>query len=117
MKRTLAGSLAGLLLLVAGCASDDGEASEEAVVVDIQIKDGEVTPLGDRVDVTVGDTITLHIASDAEEAIHVHTEPEHEFEVKPGDSVKKSFTVYSPGLVAIEAHHLDTTIVRLIVRP
>ena len=85
--------------------------------MDIAIKDGKVTPQGDRVDVKVGQKVTLHITSDVEEAIHVHSEPEHEYEVGPGDDVEKSFTIDTPGQIAVEAHHLDLTIVQLVVRP
>ena len=114
-------------VLLAGCDGDTGTVSSSpnpsgkdssgAVVVDIAVKDGKVTPQGDRVDVKVGQKVTLHITSDAEEAIHVHSEPEHEYEVGPGDDVEKSFTIDTPGQIAVEAHHLDLTIVQLVVRP
>jgi hypothetical protein len=114
-------------VLLAGCGGDTGTVSSSpnpsgkdssgAVVVDIAVKDGKVTPQGDRVDVKVGQKVTLHITSDAEEAIHVHSEPEHEYEVGPGDDVEKSFTIDTPGQIAVEAHHLDLTIVQLVVRP
>ncbi|MET0931820.1 MAG: hypothetical protein ABWX74_20050 [Aeromicrobium sp.] len=143
MKTALAApittTLTAAILLLAGCggSSDDTGASGETepapaaasstaateptedagVVVDIVIKDGKVTPQGDRVEATVGDTITLTIASDADEEIHVHSEPEHSYEVAAGDSVTESFTIDTPGQVAVEAHHLDATIVQLVVRP
>lgn len=91
--------------------------STDAVVVDITVKDGTVTPQGDRVDATVGQQITLHIRSDADEEFHVHSEPEHEFEIDAGDDVEKSFTIETPGQVAVEAHHLEATVVQLVVRP
>ena len=87
------------------------------VVVDIAVKDGKVTPQGDRVEVKVGQKVTLHITSDAHETIHVHSEPEQEFEIGAGDDVEKSFTIDTPGQIAVEAHHLDVTIVQLVVRP
>ncbi len=118
-------------LLIAGCGGDTGTVSSSpnpspstsvekpsgAFVVDIAIKDGKVTPQGDRVDVEVGQKVTLHITSDAHDTIHVHSEPEHEYEIGPGDDVEKSFTIDTPGQVAVEAHHLDATIVQLVVRP
>ncbi len=88
----------------------------DGVVVDIAIKGGKVTPQGDRVDVEAGQKVTLRITTDAAEEIHVHSDPEHSFEVKPGDSVEKSFTLDTPGQVAVEAHHLDATVVQLVVR-
>jgi len=118
-------------LILSGCGgSDTGTVSSspnpsqssaaepsEDVVVDIAVKDGEVTPQGDRVEVKVGQKVTLHIKSDAHEGIHVHSEPEHEYEVGPGDDVEKSFTIDTPGQIAVEAHHLGVTIVQLVVRP
>ena len=96
--------------------SSAAEPSDD-VVVDIAVKDGKVTPQGDRVEMQVGQKVTLHITSDAHETIHVHSEPEHEYEVSAGDDVEKSFTIDTPGQIAVEAHHLGVTIVQLVVRP
>jgi plastocyanin len=126
----LAALLFALCLILTGCgdSSDTGTVSSspnpnkanssgQGVVVDIAVKNGKVTPQGDRVDVKVGEKITLHITSDVAEEIHVHSEPEHEYEIAAGDDVKKSFTIDTPGQVAVEAHHLDVTIAQLVVRP
>jgi hypothetical protein len=100
-----------------GPESSAGEATD-AVVVDIAVKDGTVTPQGDRVDVKVGQEVTLRITSDAHDTIHVHSDPEQEFEIGKGeDVVEKSFTIDTPSQIAVEAHHLDLTIVQLVVRP
>jgi hypothetical protein len=127
-------ALFAAVLLFAGCGGDDTatmssspkpspdkpsatEPVDDGVIVDIAIRDGKVTPQGDRVDVTVGQKVTLRIASDAHETIHLHSDPEHELEIGDGDDVEKSFTFDVPGQVAVEAHHLDVTIVQLVVRP
>jgi hypothetical protein len=122
-------------LLLAGCGGDTGtvssspnpnpdqhspessaaEASDD-VVVDIAVKNGTVTPQGDRVEMKVGQKVTLRITSDTHDTIHVHSDPEQEFEIGKGD-VEKSFTIDTPGQIAVEAHHLDVTIVQLVVRP
>lgn len=121
--KTIAAVCAALLLL-AGCggSTDDEPAADRATpaagaVVDIRIKDGEVTPQGGRVEVKVGQEVTLNITSDADEEIHVHSDPEHSYEVAPGGPVTESFTLTTPGQVAVEAHHLDVTVVQLVVRP
>ena len=131
MTKVVAVAFAAALLIV-GCGTDTGtvtsspnpspsepNAAEPAdgVAVDIAIRDGKVTPQGDRVEVTVGQKVTLHITSDAHETIHVHSEPEREFKIADGDDVEKSLTIDVPGQVAVEAHHLDVTIVQLVVRP
>ena len=76
-----------------------------------------MTPLAKKVEAKVGEPITLHVTSDADEEIHVHSDPEHEYEVAAGDNESFSFTIDTPGQVAVEAHHLDVTIVELVVRP
>lgn len=130
--RTLATLGLIAVLALTGCSSGDSAdgpgdrtspgptasaTQEDAPTVDITIKDGKVTPQGDRVDVKVGQKVTLRITSDAEEEVHVHSEPEHEYEIAPGDDKTYSFTLAVPGQVAIEAHHLDVTIAQLVVRP
>jgi plastocyanin len=131
--RKIAVAVLTAALLLAGCGGDDtgrvssspnpsaGESadaeSSDGVVVDIAVKNGKVTPQGDRVEVKAGQKVTLHITSDAHETIHVHSEPEHEFEIGEGDDVRKSLTIDTPGQVAVEAHHLGVTIVQLVVRP
>lgn len=142
--RIAAGLLAlALALALAGCGGSDGsgggqekvkgqaekqaEQTKEAEkdlrqglarkTVDITIMDGKVTPQGRRVPVKVGQKITLHLTSDADEEIHVHSDPEHEYEITAGGDRTFSFTIRTPGQVAVEAHHLDVTIVQLVVRP
>lgn len=121
--RIAAALLAGALVL-AGCGAS-GEAADETdggpkatgTQVDIVITDGKATPQGKRVEVTAGTPVTLRITSDADEEIHVHSEPEHEFEVGPGHVLDETFTIDTPGQVAVEAHHLGVTIVQLVVEP
>jgi len=116
--RTAAALLACALVL-AGCgeSESDGGLKASGPTVDIVVKDGKVTPQGKRLKVKAGQSVTLHITSDADEEIHVHSDPEHEYEVKAGDDVTESFTLKTPGQVAVEAHHLDVTIVQLVVTP
>jgi hypothetical protein len=109
------------VLTLTACGSSDGaepeESSASGVVVDIAVENGTVTPTAGRVNVKVGQKVTLHLTSDADEEFHVHTVPDHGYELGPGDDIRRSFTVRSPGVVSIEAHHLDVTAVRLIVTP
>lgn len=122
-----AAALFACALLLAGCGGSDepsvtpttpASAPQDAgVTVDIAIANGKVTPQGKRVEVKPGEKVTLHITSDAEEEVHVHSDPEHEYEIAPGDDKTYSFALQTPGQVAVEAHHLDVTIVQLVVRP
>jgi hypothetical protein len=119
----IAAALLACALVLTGCGSSDGAGETDGgqkgtgTKVGIVIKDGKVTPQGKRVKVAAGEPVTLTITSDADEEIHVHSDPEHEYEVKAGDSLDETFTIDTPGQVAVEAHHLDVTIVQLVVEP
>jgi plastocyanin len=117
--KTAAALLVAALLLTgcSGSSAGDDSGAPDGVTVDIAIEHGKVTPQGERVDVEPGQTVTLTITSDADEEIHVHSEPEHSYEIAAGDTVSESFTLDTPGQIAVEAHHLDVTIVQLVVRP
>ncbi len=43
----------------------------------------------------------------------MHSEPEHEFEIKPGPEQTFTFTVDTPGTIEVESHGLDTVILKL----
>lgn len=140
MRITAALAAAALTLALAGCAEDDpaadatdaptpsatsapapettesSPAEPEGVVVDVTIADGEVTPQGDRVEVEVGEPVTLRVTSDEADEIHVHSDPEHSLDVEAGTPGELTFTVDRPGQVAVESHHLDVTIVQLVAR-
>ncbi len=125
-----------LALTLAGCGSTSEPSSEatstaseteptpsatteapKGVTVEIEFVNGEVVPLDEKIDVNVGEPVTLHVISDVAEEIHVHTDPEHEYEVAAGDDKTFTFTIKTPGQVAVEAHELDVTIVELVARP
>lgn len=119
------------LVFAAGCGSAVGpeqpSASQRAnestegtkpgpVVLDVTIIDGEVTPRGARVELKVGQPLTLSVYSDATDQLHVHTDPEQEFAVKAHRNQRFTFTVDQPGKVAIEVHDVDVVIAEVLVR-
>jgi hypothetical protein len=127
--RIVAAILAAVLAL-AGCIGDTGgtvsstptpgEASSpaaEPVLVEIAIRQGRIDPQGERVQVKVGQDVTLRVTSDAAEEIHVHSDPERTYKVEPGGVLQETFSIDRPGQVAIEAHEFGVTIVQLVVRP
>ncbi len=132
--RALAVATATTLLLV-GCGSDDAEpgvspaatesvsspepteAAVEGVQVDVTIADGEASPQGERVEVGVGEPVTITVTSDAVDEIHVHSDPDVTIDVEAGGSAQETFTIDTPGQVAVESHELGVTIVQLVVRP
>ena len=91
--------------------------STDALTVDVQIDDGEVTPAGDRVEAKAGEPIRLHVSSDQADEIHVHSTPEHEFAVAPGNRQMFEFTINRPGVYEVESHETATVIVSVAVTP
>jgi hypothetical protein len=83
--------------------------------VDITIKDGKVSPNGDRVKARIGKPITLNIDADTAGELHVHSTPEQELEFDKGTSTKR-LTIEQPGIVDVEDHGLEQIIVQLEVR-
>lgn len=137
MSIKYAGAAASVLVLAAlsaGCSaktetapatsSSKAASSSEAVTtppaagvaIPVTILNGVVTPNNGEYEAKVGEPITLNVDSDVADALHVHSVPEHEFEVKPGTGQTFTFTVTVPGQVVIELHSADKTVATLTVR-
>ena len=136
----LAAALATALLALGACSDEDGASSAgssesptpsssssspvgspatkrptpEGTTIDITIKNGTVTPNGDRVKAEIGEPITLRIDADTAGEIHVHSTPEQELEFDKGVSTKR-LTIEQPGIVDVEDHALEQVIVQLEV--
>ena len=78
-----------LLVTLAGCGDDsDGGAdspesttteTSQPVIIDIFEDNGKITPDDAKVvKVGVGQDIQLNVTSDADDEIHVHSDPEHD---------------------------------------
>lgn len=109
------------LTLTAGCGGSDepsGSTGSTATTktIDITVSGDSITPNGDRVEVRAGQPIELVVKADAAGEIHVHSTPEQEFEYAPGTTTLKLEPIEEPGVVDIESHTLDVTIVQLEVR-
>ena len=109
------------LLSLTACSDDSGSTGSTGstggggkVTIDITVKDGKVTPHGDRVKAKVGQPVTLNIDADTSGEIHVHSSPEQEIEFDKGTSTKK-VTIDQPGIVDVEDHALEQVIVQLEV--
>jgi hypothetical protein len=119
MRKTLI-ALSSLLLaagVLAGCSDDSTGQSAgtgNGQTIEITIKDGAVVPNGERVEAKVDEPITLEVTADAPGEIHVHSTPEQEIEYDAGTSSHK-LTIDKPGIVDVESHTLDKTIVQLEV--
>ena len=118
---TIVATLLVAALSLTACADDSGTGDDAATsgsgggtTVTITIKDGKVTPNGDRVKAKVGEPVTLKIDADTSGEIHVHSTPEQEIEFEKGTTTKK-LTIDKPGIVDVEDHALEQVIVQLEV--
>ncbi|UMG91774.1 hypothetical protein [Nocardioides sp. TF02-7] len=105
-------------LSAAACGGDDdggNGASDEPVVVEIVFEGGEVTPNGERVEVEAGQPIDLEVTADEPGSIHIHSDPEQEFDFEAGTDTFE-IQVDRPGVVEVESHELEQVIVQLEVR-
>lgn len=133
--KTLAAAGA-VALLVAGCggstssenpstASSSGTAAPamtdqqtppERVVLDVTIAGGNVTPTNQQVQAKVKQPIIVRVNSDVADQLHVHSNPEHTFDIKPENGQAFQFSVDVPGKVDVELHHLDKTVATITVQ-
>jgi cytoskeletal protein RodZ len=88
-----------------------------AATFDVTIANGQVTPTNATWQAKVGQPVSVHVTSDAADKLHVHSSPDHEFEVAAAPNQVFTFTVDVPGSVEIELHKLDKTIATLQVQP
>jgi len=128
---------AAAAVLIAGCGgnkSDDaGTASSSAggpaptqmtdaqnppqrVVVDVTIKDGQVTPTNEQLQAKVNQPIVIQVDSDAVDELHVHSTPEHSFPIAVGPGQTFQFSADVPGRIDIELHELNKTIATIAVQ-
>jgi hypothetical protein len=122
MRTTLITLTSCAVLALAGCAdtstgasaSGDSASTASTTTVDITISGDEVHPNGDRVDVSVGEPVTLHISSDRAGELHVHSDPEQHIEYDKGETTTR-VTIDRPGIVDIEYHAADVVVVQLQV--
>lgn len=133
--KTLA-AVCTVALLVAGCGASttpentstasgtataapemtDQQAPPERVVIDVTIAGGNVTPTNQQVQAKVKQPIIVRVDSDAADQLHVHSNPEHTFDIKPENGQAFQFTVDVPGKVDVELHHLDKTVATITVQ-
>jgi hypothetical protein len=120
MRRALV-VLALALCLPALAACGDEEAAPgtggdgtSTKTINVTIEGDSVEPNGDRVKVGVDQPIELVVKADAAGEIHVHSTPEQELEYRAGTTTLK-LTIDKPGIVEVESHALEKTIVQLEV--
>lgn len=95
------------------------EATEEetepaGTVVTLTREGDQFTPNGERVEVPLGEEITIAIDADEAGELHVHSTPEQDITYKKGLSAHR-LTFKQPGVVEVESHDPDTIVLQLQV--
>jgi hypothetical protein len=116
--RVLLAALVGVIAVgLAGCSGASKPAGGAGLTIEITIAHGQVTPANATLQATVRQPITLHVTSDATDELHVHSVPDHKFEVAATANQTFQFSVDVPGSVDVELHHLDRTVATIHVHP
>jgi heme/copper-type cytochrome/quinol oxidase subunit 2 len=110
------GWVVALMCGLVACAGSPSPPPAADLVVDVTIAKGQVTPTNATLGAKVGQPITLRVTSDATDELHVHSSPDHKFQVAAAPNQTFQFTVDVPGNVEVELHHLDRTIATIQVQ-
>jgi hypothetical protein len=110
--------LLGTLALTAcgGSSSSSTVDATQTKKIAITIKGDSVTPNGQEYDVAVGQPVEFDVTADQPGEIHVHSSPEQEFEYKAGSSTITLTPIKAPGVITVESHTLEKTILKLKVQ-
>lgn len=92
-------------------------AAGPGLTIEVTIADGRVTPTNATLQAKAKEQITLRITSDVTDELHVHSVPDHKFEVAAAPNQTFQFSVDVPGNVDVELHHLKRTIATIQVQP
>ena len=118
LPRVILAAVVGVIVIaLAGCGGASKAPSGSGLTVDITISHGQVTPANATLQATVRQPITLRVTSDVTDELHVHSVPDHKFEVAAAPNQTFQFSVDVPGSVDIELHHLDRTVATVHVHP
>jgi hypothetical protein len=92
------------------------QAPPNRLVIDVDIKGGNVTPTNAQLKAGAKEQIVIRVNSDAADELHVHSTPEHSFNVEAKPMQSFQFTVDVPGKVDVELHKLNKTIATIQVQ-
>jgi hypothetical protein len=84
--------------------------------IDVDIKGGNVTPTNQQLQAGLNEQIIIRVNSDAADELHVHSTPEHKFNIEAKPMQIFQFTVDVPGKVDVELHKLNKTIATIQVQ-
>lgn len=115
MRRAALAVTALLALLPLTACGEDAAAPQPSGSdsITLTFTGGEAPPV-ERVEVGVGEEIELVVKADEAGTLHVHSDPEQELEYGTGTTALK-LSVDQPGVVDVESHELDATVLQLEV--
>ena len=93
---------------------DSDKPRPQGPFADLTFKGDDVSPNGERVQLGVGETLTLRIDSDRPGELHVHSTPEREIAFPAGRSERK-LKIEQPGIVEVEEHDSGLVLLQLQV--
>ena len=82
---------------------------------DLTLQGDSTSPNGERVELGLGETLTLRIDSDRPGELHVHSTPEKVVAFPAGQSERK-LRIEQPGVVDVEEHESGKILLQLEVR-
>ena len=92
------------------------QAPPTQLVVDVTIKDGKVNPTNEQLKAGLKEPIVIRVNSDAADELHVHSTPDHTFNVEAKPMQSFQFSVDVPGRVDVELHKLNQIIATIQVQ-
>jgi hypothetical protein len=119
----LAAALAAVVLSalpLTACGDGDSQGTDpsqlQTKVIDVAINGNDTDPNGEHLDVAVGQGIELKVTADQPGEIHVHSNPEQEFEYHAGSNTFQLKPIQAPGQVDVESHSLNKLLFTLVAR-
>jgi hypothetical protein len=79
------------------------------------VKGTRISPAPATVDLPVGETLTLTVASDHDDTLHVHGFDVEE-ELPAGTPVSVELTGKAPGVYEVETHHPELRLLKIAVK-
>jgi hypothetical protein len=92
------------------------QAPPTRLTIDVDIKGGNVTPTNQQLQAGLKEQVIIRVNSDTADELHVHSTPEHKFNVEAKPMQVFQFTVDVPGKVDVELHKLNKTIATITVQ-
>jgi hypothetical protein len=88
---------AALMCGLVACSSASSPPPAASLDVNVTIANGQVNPTNATLQAKVKQQITFHVTSDATDELHVHSVPDHKFQVAAAPNQTFQFSVDVPG--------------------